>query len=182
MTIANGMRMFSKSPTKAEVTGQMVEDRFFHDHRELIAHFSGVTEGLVSYLQLNNAEELIAVSKTQDLKLYRRLLTEALVTLIDRNAFTQVGPDLNDLAQADLAKLRRETGIGVELLPPPPPKPLSPKEQLEQRVSSDWNSLKVADFRKNCANDKEYRATFERLSAENRLGTNAVTSLQRAGA
>jgi len=107
-------------------------------------------------------------------------LAESLVTLIDRGALTQVA-DFNELAEGDLAKLRLETGVGVEMSPPPPPKPLSPQEQLEQRVSTDWNLLKVADFKKNCANDKAYRETFERLSAEDRLGGNAVTSLQRAG-
>jgi len=167
--------------TKSEYTAQLVQSRFFEDFREFLGHFSEVIDGISAYLQLNHAEELIALSKTPDPQLYRQLLAEALVTLFDRGALTPVA-ELTDLGRNDLVRLRRETGIGVELLPPPPPKPLSPQEQLEQRVSSDWNSLKVADFRKNCANDKEYRATFERLSAENRLGTNAVTSLQRAGA
>jgi hypothetical protein len=172
----------SRQITKAEYWGQTIQDGFFGDYRELIAHFGGVTEGITSFLQLNFADELIAFSKKPDPRLYRRLLTEALVTLIDRGALTQIAGDLNDLAEAELANLRRETGIGVEMLPPPPPKPLSAQEQLDQRVSNDWNVLKVATFKKNCANDKAYRETFERLSAENRLGENTATSLVRAGA
>jgi hypothetical protein len=167
--------------TKAQYSAQITQDRFFEDYREFTSHFSDVAESITSYLRLNHAEELIALSKTSDPKLYRQLLAESLVTLIDRNALSQVA-ELNDLAQLDLANLRRETGVGAEALPPPPPKPLSAQEQLEQRVSSDWNALKIADFKKLCASDRLYRETFERLSNENRLGGNAVTSLQRAGA
>ena len=167
--------------TKSESAGQMVQDRLFNDYRELIAHYSDVPAGIVSFLEMNFPDELVSLSNALDTKLYRNLLSEALVTLIDRQALTQVS-ELNDLAQADLAKLRRETGIGAELLPPPPAKPLSPQEQLEQRVVSDWNSLRISDFKKNCSTDRAYRETFERLSGENRLGGNAVTSLQRAGA
>jgi|SRR5579862_569214 len=167
--------------TKADYAAQLVQERFFTDFRELIAHYSDVVSGIAAYLQMNYPDELVGLSKAPDARLYRQLLAESLITLIDRGALAAAA-ELNDLAQDDLAKLRRETGIGVETLPPPPPKPLSPKEQLEQRVSMDWNSLKVADFKKLCASDRSYRETFERLSNENRLGTNAVTSLQRAGA
>jgi hypothetical protein len=167
--------------TKAQYAGQMVQDRFFNDYRELVAHYSDVPAGIVSFLEMNFPDELVSLSNTLDTKLYRNLLSEALITLIDRQALTPTA-ELNDLAEKDLVGLRRETGIGAETLPPPPPKPLSPKEQLEQRVSSDWNTLKIADFKKNCANDRAYRETFERLSEENRLGGNTATSLQRAGA
>lgn len=170
----------SRQITKAEYSGKQTEGLFLGDYRELAAFYSGVTEGIVAYLQLNNVEELIALSQAPNPRLYRRLLAEALVTLIDRGALTQVA-ELNDLAERDLEKLRKETGIGTELLPPPPPKPLSAQQLLEQRVSSDWNTLKIADFKKNCASDKAYREAFERLSEENRLGVNAATSLQRAG-
>jgi hypothetical protein len=173
----------SRQITKAEYSGKQTEGLFLEDYREIVAFHSGVTEGIVAYLQLNNVEELIALSQAPNPRLYRRLLAEALVTLIDRGALTQVA-ELNDLAERDLEKLRKETGIYPEgyLAPPPPPRQLSAQEQLEQRVSDDWNSLKIADFKKNCANDKTYRETFERLSEENRLGGNTATSLQRAGA
>ena len=167
--------------TKSQFSAQLTQDRFFSEHRELVAHFGGVIEGITSFFELNYSDELISLSKTPDPGLYRRLLAESLVTLIDRGALTQIA-DLNDLAEADLVKLRRETGIGAETLPPPPPKPLSRQEQLEQRVSSDWNTLKIADFKKLCASDRSYRETFERLSNENRLDGTAVTSLERAGA
>jgi len=167
--------------TKADYATQLVQERFFTDFRELIAHYPEVVSGISAYLQMNYPDELVGLSKEPDARLYRQLLAESLVTLIDRGALVAVA-DLNDLAQNDLVRLRRETGIGVELLPPPPPKPLSAKEQLEQCVSSDWNTLKIADFKKNCANDRAYRETFERLSEENRLGGNTATSLQRAGA
>jgi hypothetical protein len=96
--------------------------------------------GITAFLQMNNPNELIGLSKTPDPGLYRHLLAESLVTLIDRGALTQVA-DLNELAEADLAKLRRETGIGVETLPPPPLKPPTAEELLRDEIASDWRSF-----------------------------------------
>jgi hypothetical protein len=168
--------------TRAQYMAQMTQDRFFADYREFTSHFSDVVESITSYFRMNHPDELVALSKNANPKLYRELLAEALVTAFDRGALTPLA-DLNDLAVQDLAALRKETGIYPEgyVAPPPPPRQLSAQEQLEQRVSSDWNNLKIADFKKLCASDRSYRETFERLSEENRLGGNTATSLQRAG-
>ena len=64
----------SRQITKAEYSGQMTENLFFQDYRELLAHHSGVVAGITSFLQLNFADELIALSKKPDPRLYRRLL------------------------------------------------------------------------------------------------------------
>jgi len=165
-------------PTKQEYILGLADRRFRESYRELLAHFPNADESLIAYVQLNYADQL---SSNLELRAYTQILESALVSLIDNEALVPVAPP-NSSAQADLAKLRLATGVGLDQLPPPPPKPLSPQQQLEGRVISDWNSLKVADFRRNCANDKAYRETFERLSVENRLGGNTATSLQRAGA
>jgi hypothetical protein len=172
-------------PTRKEFLNQLrnelaqkTQQQFFETYRELVAFFDSekVFQSIVSYLQLNHGDELPEIEPVR----YRQLLAEALVTLFDRGAVVPVAT-LNVLAHADLQRLRKETGIGY-VAPPPTPRQSTAEELLEQRVSNDWNFLKVADFKKNCANDKAYRETFERLSAESRLGGNTATSLFRAGA
>jgi hypothetical protein len=166
---------------KWQYAAQLVQSRFFDDFRELIAHFSEVIEGITSYLQMNHAEELIVLSKTSDPKLYRQLLAESLVTLLDRGALTQIA-DLNELAQDDLAKLRRETGVGAETLPPPPLKPPTAQELLEAEVISDYNGgLSATKMREKRNSNKTYNETFIRLAEGNRLESR-ITSNVRAGA
>jgi len=164
--------------TKAQYSAQLIQDRFFSDYRELVAHFSGVIEGITSYIQLNNPEELVALWKAPDGILYRRLLTEALITLIDRGALTQVA-DLNDLAEADLAKLRRETGVGVETLPPPPPKAPTADELLEQEVRSDYVNLPGDKMREKRRNSQEYESMFQKIAD---TLDSRITANVRAGA
>jgi hypothetical protein len=170
----------SRQITKAEYWGQTIQDGFFGDYRELIAHFSGVTEGITSFLQLNFADELIAFSKKPDPRLYRRLLTEALVTLIDRRALTQIAADLNDLAEVELANLRRETGIGVEMLPPPPPKAPTAEELLRQEIANDWQTLPMKKVKEKKNSSRQYAEMLDRMANEGSLDS-VATSLQRAG-
>jgi hypothetical protein len=169
----------SRQITKAEYWGQTIQDGFFGDYRELIAHIGGVTEGITSFLQLNFADELIAFSKKLDPRLYRRLLTEALVTLIDRGALTQVS-DLNALAEADLAKLRKETGIGIELLPPPPPKAPTAEELLRQEIANDWQTLPMKKVKEKKNSSRQYAEMLDRMANEGSLDS-VATSLQRVG-
>jgi hypothetical protein len=150
-----------------------VAHRFRSNYRELLAFFTGLDESLISYVQLNRtAAELAEIDGPG----YSQLLETALVSLIDNGGLQPVSA-LGAAAQADLAKLRRSTGIGVEHLPAPPPAPLSAQQLLDQRVAADWNRLKISDFRKACANDRAYRATFDRLSAEGKLGGLSVTAV-----
>ena len=166
--------------TKSQYAATLVQDRFFSDYREIVAHFSEVVEGITSYLQLNHAEELIALSKTPDTRLYRTLLAEALITLIDRGALTPIA-DLNELAEAGLAKLRRESGIGVETLPPPPPTPPTAEEILRQEIATDWRTLPMDKVRMKKNGSKLYAAMLEKMANEGSLDS-VATSLQRAGA
>jgi hypothetical protein len=149
--------------TKSEFTGQMVQDRFFNDYRELIAHYSDVPAGIVAFLEMNCPDELVSLSNTLDTKLYRNLLSEALITLIDRQALTPIA-ELNDLAQKDLVRLRRETGIGAETLPPPPPTPLTADELLEQEVRRDYVNLPGDKMREKRRNSRAYEAMFQKIA------------------
>lgn len=85
----------SRQITKSEFAGQITQDRFFSDYRELVAHYSDVPAGIVSFLEMNFPDELISLSKTLDARLYRSLLAESLITLINRGALTQVA-DINE--------------------------------------------------------------------------------------
>src|SRR5437899_695724 len=105
-----------KQLTKAELMSERIEQQFLSDFNELLAHFSAaaVFEGIRSFLSLNySVEELTTAPVTPGA--YRKLLAVALLTLINREAITPL-TDLNELAEKDLANLRKETGIDVELI------------------------------------------------------------------
>ena len=165
--------------TKAQYLAQQGQDQFFTDYREFTSHFSDVVESITSYLRLNHRDELVALSQTPDPKLYRNLLAESLITLYDRRALNQVA-DLNDLAMADLAKLRRESGVGVETLPTPSPKPLTADELLREEIATDWRTLPMDKVRAKKNGSKLYAAMLEKMANEGSLDS-VATSLQRAG-
>lgn len=149
--------------TKAEFTAGLVQQQFWNDFRELTGNFSEVHAGIVAYLQLNYPQELISISKEPAPTLYRKLLTEALITLIDRGALVQVSGELTDLAVAELAKLRRETGIGVETLPAPPPKPPTADELLEAQVRQDFDKLPSAQMRAKRQSNRAYEKMYQKI-------------------
>jgi hypothetical protein len=167
--------------TKADYAAQLVEQRFFTDFRELIAHYSDVVSGLTAFLQMNNPDELISLSNTPDPGLYRRLMAEALVTLIDRQALTPTA-ELNDLADRDLERLRKETGVGLEKLPLPPPRQPTAGESLEAEVIADYNGgLSATKMREKRNSNKAYNETYIRLAEGNQLESR-ITSNVRASA
>jgi hypothetical protein len=167
--------------TKAQYMAQQTQDRFFADYREFTSHFSDVVESITSYFRMNHPDELVALSKTANPKLYRELLAEALVTVFDRGALTPLA-DLNDLAERDLEKLRKETGIGTELLSPPAPKPPTAQESLEAEVIADYKGgLSATKMREKRNSNKTYNETFVRLAEGNQLESR-ITSNVRAGA
>ncbi|MGB9474828.1 MAG: hypothetical protein WCE87_07130 [Candidatus Udaeobacter sp.] len=157
------------------------EHQFFAAHRELLAHFdmSQVQESLIAYLQLNETAETLRAAATKPNE-YRALLSAALVTLIDRNALTQLA-DLNEDALGELAELRRKTGIGVEqLIPPPPPAPTA-AELLREEILNDWRTLPMSKVREKKNGNRQYAAMLDQLANDGSLESSA-TSLTRAGA
>lgn len=91
----------------SEYSLQLAEDRFLSTYKHLISNFSDGSKSMASYLLANHAETLKALSQAPDPNRYRALLAEAFATLFDRGALIQIS-NLNDLALADLAKLRHE--------------------------------------------------------------------------
>ena len=167
-------------PTKTDFIAARTESRFKDTYREFLAHFSadGVFESLVSYLQLNfDSNELL--SAQSDPNKYFRILEQALVTLYDRQAIVPI-TELNEVAQEDLVKLRRTTGIGAEALPPPPPKSPTADELLREEVANDWHTLPMDKIRPKKNADRRYSIILEKMANEGALDSQ-VTSIQRLG-
>src|SRR2546421_412606 len=167
--------------TKTQFMSERIEETFFSDFSELFAHFNvkALMESLSSYLQLNyTAEELRAAPVTPGE--YRMILALSTITLLNRDAVTPLA-DLNEAAEKDLAKLRRETGIDLELIPEPALKPPTEAELLESEVRSDWRTLSMDKIRQKKNASRKYSETLERLANAGTLES-SVTALTRAGA
>src|SRR5258708_18678042 len=117
--------------TKAQFISERIEETFFSEYAELFAHFNvkALMESLSSFLKLNyTPAELQAAPTTPGA--YRKILALSTITLLNRDAVIPL-TDLNEAAEKDLAKLRKETGIDVELIPAPAPLPPTAEELLE---------------------------------------------------
>ena len=169
-------------PTKAEFMSRQIEEKFLSDYRELLAHFSSaaVFEGIGSFLKLNYGVEELTTAPVTPGGAYRKLLSTALLNLINRDALTPL-TDLNELAENDLAKLRKETGIDVELIPAPAPAPRTKSELLEQEVRRDWKTLSSDQLRKKKANSRAYSNMLENLANTPGGLDSQITSLRIAG-
>jgi len=164
--------------TKTEFIAARTESRFKDTYREFLAHFSadGLFESLVSYLQLNfDSNELL--SAQSDPNKYFRILEQALVTLYDRQAIVPI-TELNEVAQEDLVKLRRATGIGAEDLPAPPPPPPTAAEFLEQEVREDFAKISGSKMMEKRRTSKAYEATYQRIAG---TLSSAATTLHDLG-
>src|SRR6267142_755819 len=172
--------MATKQITKAQFISEQIEERFFQDYGELFAHFNvkAFMESLSSYLQLNYTnEELHAAPTTPGA--YRTILASSTITLL-RYAITPLVEPLNKLAEDDLNKLRRETGIDVDEIPVQAPPPPTEAELLEQEVRNDWKSLSMDKIRQKKNASRKYSETLERLANDNTLES-SVTSIHIAG-
>jgi len=164
--------------TKIEYVSNLAESRFRRECRELLAFFDGdeVFEALVAYLQLNYETATLSDLNTNFLGLFKLVF----VKLIDSGSLVPVAP-LNALAQADLTKLRKTTGVGYAPPPTPPPPPPTVAELLEQEVISDWRTLSADKIRAKKNANRSYAVTLDRLATENRLDSH-ITSTVIAGA
>jgi hypothetical protein len=166
-------------PTKAEVIAQQIGQKWIDDYTELLAHYSSteVFEGINSFLKLNHTDsELQTALFTSGA--YRKLLSIALLTLINRDALKPIVADLTEAGEEDLAKLRRETGLDLDLIPVLAPASPTAEELLEAQVRQDFATLPSSKMREKRNNDKRYEAMYQRIA--DTLGS-SVTSLTRAG-
>src|SRR5260370_36907529 len=109
--------MATKQITKAQFISEQIEEHFFQDYGELFAHFNvkAFMESLSSYLQLNYTNEELRAAPTTP-GAYRTILALSTITLLNRDAIVPLCP-LGKLAESDLDKLRRETGIDIDEIP-----------------------------------------------------------------
>jgi hypothetical protein len=168
-------------PNKAE-SSQQIEQRFLSDYRELLAHFSSqaVIEGIASFLSLNyTTKELQTASVTPGA--YRKMLANALITLLNKNTLVPLTEDFSEAANADMDRLRRETGLDLELVSPPAPPPPTAEELLADEVRRDWKTLPMSKVREKKNANRAYSNMLEKLANNNTLES-SVTSLRNAGA
>jgi len=168
-------------PTKVQFLSQQIEEQFLSDYRELLAHFSSqaVFECISSFLKMNFSTEDLTNAPVTPGGAYRKLLAIAVLTLINRNALEPL-TDLNELAENDLAKLRKETGIGLELIPAPTAPAPTAEELLADEVRRDWKNLSSDQIRKKRNGSRAYGLMLDRLANDGSLDSQ-ITSLRIAG-
>jgi hypothetical protein len=148
--------------SKQQYSMAQAEKQFKETYRELIAFASsGWEDSMAAYVQLNHDEELRNYQPGTN---WFRILEEAFLTLTD-NATVLAVAELNHLALADLARMRRSTGIGVESLPTPPAPAPTAAQLLEDEVRHDFATLRSDEMRKKRQGNREYEATYQRIAS-----------------
>jgi len=151
------------------------ENRFRSDFRNLLSYFAAdeLEQSLIAFIELNLSSELSSLTIYDNIKM-RNLLERALASLIDNGALVPV-TGLSDEAREELARLRKATGIGIDVLPPDPPKPKSPEELLREQILEDWQTLPMSRIKLKKNSDRKYSAMLDRMATEGLLES-SVTS------
>jgi hypothetical protein len=149
---------------------------FLGRYRELLSSFDlqQISEALVAYSTLGNGE----LPEKPGIPVYQKYTEEAFLNLYDRGAISPIAP-ITALGENDLANMRRSTGIGTELLPPPPPKLPTADELLEQEVRSDYANLPGDRMREKRRNSRAYETMFQKIAD---TLDSRITANVRAGA
>src|SRR5882762_5832344 len=102
-------------PTKTEVMSAQIGQKFLEDYREILAFYpaQAVVDGIRSFLSLNYTSDELTTAPVTPGGGFRKMLALALLTLINREALVPL-TEFNALAQDDLNKLRRETGVDLD--------------------------------------------------------------------
>jgi hypothetical protein len=170
-------------PTKVEFMSEQIGNQFVSDYKELLAFYpaQAVVDGIRSFLSLNYTPDELTTAPVTPGGGFRKMLALALLTLINREALTPLTDNLNELAENDLAKLHKETGIDLELIVASAPPPPTEAQLLEHEVRSDWRTLSMDKIRQKKNASRKYSETLERLANAGTLES-SVTALTRAGA
>jgi hypothetical protein len=168
-------------PTKVEFMSEQIGNQFVSDYKEILAFFPSqtVVDGIRSFLSLNFTTDELTTAPVTPGGGFRKMLALALLTLINREALVPLS-EFNALAQDDLNKLRRETGVDLEEIPAPVAPPPTAEEILEAEVRRDWKALGMDGIRKKKSANRQYSETLERLANAGTLES-SVTSLRIAG-
>jgi hypothetical protein len=144
--------------------GLAASKRWWSDARELTVSFDrgAFEDAVVAWVKLNKRDEI--ASNVPSLDFYYGLMNEAFLSLYDSQTINPIFP-VTVLGQNFIDQARRATGIGAVSLPTPEPE-LTPAQKLDDTVRSDWKRLSSAQIKQKIANDRSYRAAFERLSGD----------------
>ena len=150
---------------------------FLEKYRELLSAFDlqQVAEALAAYSNLGNG----VLPEKHGIPVYRIFTETAFLTLYDRGALSPIAP-FTALGESDLAKMRRSSGVGAELLPPPPPTLPTAEELLRHEIAADWRTLPMDKVRAKKNGNRQYASMLEKMANEGSLDS-VATSLQRAG-
>jgi hypothetical protein len=145
--------------------------------RELAVSFDrqSLENAIVSWIKLNKRDEV--ASRAPSVDFYLSLMNEAFLRLYDAETINPIFP-VTDLGQVFIDQTRRMTGIGSESLPTPKPT-LTPEQELEATVRSDWKNLPSKRIKEKMSGNKLYRQAFEKLSGD--LESNVTTQIQIGG-
>jgi hypothetical protein len=138
--------------------------KWWSDARELVASFDRVAleNAIVAWIKLNRREEVAATAPSIDF--YHRLMSEAFLSLYDAQTVNPEFP-ITSLGQNFIDQARRETGIGAQSVPAPAPV-LTPAQELENEVRSDWKTLSSKQIKSKMQNNRLYRECVERVAGE----------------
>jgi hypothetical protein len=169
--------MDTNTNTKKLRAFDAAERRFRSELAELLCYFDGeqLHESLSSFIELNLADDLQTLTYLDSIKM-RELLDRALISLIQSGALVPVA-ELSTEAEAQLNRLRTQTGIGAEEVPPPPK---SAEELLREEIASDWKNKPSAVVKLKRNSNKAYAAMLAAMMEDGSLDV-SITSLQRAG-
>lgn len=135
----------------AEKFGIAASRKWWSDARELAVSFDrqSLEDAIVAWIKLNKRDEVASIAPSIDF--YYGLMNEALLRLWDAETINPVFP-ITDLGQQFIDEARRATGIGLETLPTPEPL-LTPAQELENQIRSDWKMLPSKQLRQKINHD-----------------------------
>jgi hypothetical protein len=164
------------SAENASNFGLAASRKWWSSARELVVSFDRTTieDAIVSWIELNRRDAI--ASTVPSIDFYYGLMNEAFLSLYDSQIINPIYP-VTDLGQDFIDEARRASGIGAASLPTPEPPALTPAQKLDEAIKSDWKCLSSAQIRQKIANDRSYRAAFERLSGD--LESSPATSFVR---
>lgn len=145
---------------------------FLSEGREPFAfHKQNIQQPMLAMIQLHFRDEIANMEPS--VEGYLLIQKKAYLILLDRGAIEFVGP-LPKIAQDVIDRWRRETGVGLATLPPPPAPDLTPEQKLAQEVINDWNTLSNDQIRKKRDSDRNYARVLKQLLESDKLSPNSA--------
>jgi hypothetical protein len=136
---------------------------FLSENRELLVSFdlAALGKSMLAVIRLDHAAEIREAEP--DITTYLRIQERAFLNLFDREAIENVR-EITSLGWDCIERMRRSTGVGIELLVAPTPV-LSADDKLRQEIVNDWHALSGDKVREKARNNSRYHQLLEELLA-----------------